>query len=69
MKIKQGAEVPEARIDLTPMIDTVMFLLIFFMMTTTLKQEENDLGITLLGFVRGKRLSVYANDWRILRHE
>ncbi len=29
----------------------------------------NDLGITLLGFVRGKRLSVYANDWRILRHE
>ena len=51
MKFKEGAEVPEARIDLTPMIDTVMFLLIFFMMTTTLKQEEKDLGITLPGMM------------------
>jgi FdhD protein len=25
----------------------------------------NDLGITLLGFVRGKRINAYANDWRI----
>jgi FdhD protein len=25
----------------------------------------NDLGITLLGFVRGKRMNAYANDWRI----
>jgi FdhD protein len=23
------------------------------------------LGITLIGFVRGKRMSVYANDWRV----
>jgi len=27
----------------------------------------NDLGITLLGFVRGKRINAYTNDWRILR--
>ena len=26
----------------------------------------NDMGITLVGFVRGKRASVYANSWRIL---
>jgi len=27
----------------------------------------NDLGITLLGFARGKRVNAYANDWRIVR--
>ena len=26
----------------------------------------NDLGVTLLGFVRGKRINAYANDWRIV---
>jgi len=25
----------------------------------------NDLGVTLIGFVRGKRMNVYANDWRL----
>ena len=25
----------------------------------------SDLGMTLLGFVRGKRINAYANDWRI----
>jgi len=25
----------------------------------------NDLGITLLGFIRGKRINAYTNDWRI----
>ncbi len=51
MKIKSSSHVEEARIDLTPMIDTVMFLLIFFMITTRLGQEETDLGITLPGMV------------------
>ncbi len=27
----------------------------------------NDLGISLLGFVRGKRINAYTNDWRIVR--
>ncbi len=27
----------------------------------------NNLGITLLGFVRGKRINAYTNDWRIVR--
>jgi len=26
----------------------------------------NDLGVTLLGFVRGKRINAYTNDWRIV---
>ena len=25
-----------------------------------------DLGITLIGFVRGKRMNIYANDWRVI---
>jgi len=25
----------------------------------------NELGITMLGFARGKRVNVYTNDWRI----
>ncbi|MFC1929077.1 formate dehydrogenase accessory sulfurtransferase FdhD [Chloroflexota bacterium] len=28
----------------------------------------NDLGITVLGFVRGKRINAYTNDWRIVRN-
>ena len=27
-----------------------------------------DLGVTLIGFVRGKRMNVYANDWRVISH-
>lgn len=49
MKLSSGSHVEEAHIDLTPMIDTVMFLLIFFMLVTRLGQEETDLGITLPG--------------------
>ena len=26
----------------------------------------NDLGVSLLGFVRGKRINAYTNDWRIV---
>ncbi len=29
----------------------------------------NDLGITLIGFVRGKRMNAYTNDWRIVTDE
>jgi FdhD protein len=28
----------------------------------------NDLGVTLIGFVRGKRMNVYSNDWRVVSH-
>src|ERR1035437_2804086 len=49
MQLSANSEVAEARVDLVPMIDTVMFLLIFFMLTTTLRQKENDLGIVLPG--------------------
>lgn len=51
MKLSSSSHIDEARIDLTPMIDTVMFLLIFFMLVTRLGQEETDLGITLPGMV------------------
>jgi FdhD protein len=27
-----------------------------------------ELGITLIGFVRGKRMNVYTNDWRLVSH-
>ncbi len=26
----------------------------------------NDLGVTLIGFVRGKRMNVYTNEWRVV---
>jgi biopolymer transport protein ExbD len=51
MKLSRPSSVEEAHIDLTPMIDTVMFLLIFFMVTTRLGQTETDLGITLPGMM------------------
>jgi len=28
----------------------------------------NDLDVTLIGFVRGKRMNVYSNDWRVASH-
>jgi len=28
----------------------------------------SDLGVTLIGFVRGNRMNVYANDWRVADH-
>jgi FdhD protein len=28
----------------------------------------NDLGITLIGFARGKRMNIYSNDWRVISH-
>jgi biopolymer transport protein ExbD len=51
MQLKRSSHVDEAKIDLTPMIDTVMFLLIFFMLVTRLGQEETDLGIRLPGMM------------------
>jgi FdhD protein len=29
-------------------------------------RTASDLGITLIGFVRGKRMNVYTNNWRVL---
>ncbi len=51
MKVGSGSHVKHAEIDLVPMIDTVMFMLIFFMLTTRLGQKEVDLGITLPGML------------------
>jgi FdhD protein len=34
--------------------------------TDTGVRLANALGVTLIGFVRGKRMNVYANDWRIV---
>ena len=51
MRVSSSSHIEEAKIDLTPMIDTVMFLLIFFMLVTRLGQEETDLGITLPGIM------------------
>ncbi len=28
----------------------------------------NDLGVTLIGFVRGNRMNIYSNDWRLVSH-
>ena len=28
-----------------------------------------DMGVTLVGFVRGKKMNVYANEWRIANHD
>ena len=49
MKVKTAHHVPEAHIDLTPMIDTVMILLIFFMVTTNLHRQEADMSFALPG--------------------
>jgi len=51
MKVGSHSAVKNAEIDLVPMIDTVMFMLIFFMLTTRLGQKEVDLGITLPGAI------------------
>ncbi|MEI8353976.1 MAG: biopolymer transporter ExbD [Lentisphaerota bacterium] len=51
MKFRSHSEVEPVHVDLVPMIDTVMFLLIFFMLTTRLGQKETDLGIRLPGMM------------------
>ncbi len=51
MTTGKGSHVEPAHVDLVPMIDTVMFLLIFFMVSTRLGQKEVDLGITLPGMM------------------
>jgi len=32
-------------------------------------KAANELGITLIGFVRGKRMNIYANEWRVKAEE
>ena len=47
--IRRERKVQEGGVDLTPMIDTVMFLLIFFMITTNFHRQEADVSFALPG--------------------
>ena len=65
MKIKMSSHVQEAHVDLTPMIDTVMILLIFFMVTTNLHRQEADVSFALPG-VAAQEEAVEIPDEQII---
>ena len=47
MKIKRSGEVPEARVELVPLIDCVFLLLIFFMCAATMSQVDTPTSVKL----------------------
>ena len=48
MKVKRSSDVPEARVELVPLIDCVFLLLVFFMCAATMSRVDAPVGLVVL---------------------